>query len=195
MLAGCGQSPSPSPATEPGPAFSCLEVVANPAPGPCRDFAAAALARLPKGGPRPIYVEVTIAEQDAAGNFGRAATAVVEVENAEPVAFHLVRLPAGGMQIEPTDSFRFAREPASARISQQVVPFDVGHCGIWSGIDVDGAFWDPVGLVPILHPDLMNGGPASFTLQSATTATLRTQHGVVLQLVRHPGAKHLPGCD
>ena len=27
-------------------------------------------------------------------------------------------------------------------------PFSLGHCGLWSGIDVGGSWWDPVGQVP-----------------------------------------------
>ena len=86
-------------------------------------------------------------------------------------------------------------QPSSPRLAANVVPFNLGHCGIWSGIDVDGTFWDPAGLVNHAHPDLINSAPGTFALTSATTATLRTNGGLTVQLVRHPGPKYLPGCD
>jgi hypothetical protein len=59
---------------------------------------------------------------------------------------------------------------------------------------VDGAFWDPVGLVDADHTDAINSAEAVFTLTSSQTATLRTRGGLSLDLIRHDGAKHLPGC-
>jgi hypothetical protein len=98
-------------------------------------------------------------------------------------------------RVTPVEIFRVEVRPSSPRLAAQVTPFDLGHCGIWSGIDVDGSFWNPVGAVNANHPDLVNSARGTFTLTSPNSATLRTQDGFALQLVRHEGPKFLPGCD
>ena len=70
--------------------------------------------------------------------------------------------------------------------------YDMPHCGINSPIDVDGSFWDAVG-VPPTSVDF-DGHPGTFRLTSATDATFTTSDGRVLRLVRRVGAKEFPGC-
>jgi hypothetical protein len=84
--------------------------------------------------------------------------------------------------------------PQSNPISADAIPYELGHCGLYSGIDVDGSFWDPVGEVDPSHSDLINAAQAQFVMTSPTTARLTTEGGLTLELVRHAGPKYLPGC-
>jgi hypothetical protein len=93
------------------------------------------------------------------------------------------------------DPFLIAVTPESARLSGLVAPYQLQHCGIFSGIDVDGSFWDPVGVIDGDHSDAINSADGIFTLTSPRTATLRTRGGLSLDLIRHEGVKHLPGCQ
>jgi hypothetical protein len=92
------------------------------------------------------------------------------------------------------DPFLIAVTPASARLTGISAPYELQHCGIFSGIDVDGSFWDPVGVVDAENNDAINGADGIFTLTSRGTATLRTRGGLSLDLIRHQGVKHLAAC-
>jgi hypothetical protein len=100
-----------------------------------------------------------------------------------------------GLALRAMESTGSMVEPSSGRLANNVLEMTLGHCGLYSGIDVDGSFWDPVGLIDASHPDSVNAATGTFTLTSATSAVLRTQGGLQLELVRHRGPKTLPGCD
>lgn len=85
--------------------------------------------------------------------------------------------------------------PRSPSLSAPTTEFTLGHCGLGSGIDVDGSFWDPVGMIDPRSLDLINSANARFTLNSPDTAILVTEGGAVLQLVRHSGSKYFFLCD
>lgn len=93
------------------------------------------------------------------------------------------------------DSILGEVEPRSQRTSEAFVEVQLGHCGLASGVDVDGSFWDPVGQIDPTHPDLINAASAEFRRVSPQDAVLTTEGGAVVQLVRHTGPKHLPLCD
>jgi hypothetical protein len=71
--------------------------------------------------------------------------------------------------------------------------YDMPHCGINSPIDVDGSFWDAVG-VP---PDSVDydGRPGTFRLKTTTEATFTAVDGKILHLARHAGAKEFRLCS
>jgi hypothetical protein len=71
--------------------------------------------------------------------------------------------------------------------------YDMPHCGINSPIDVDGSFWDAVGVPPDSVD--FDGQPGTFRLVSPTEATFTASDGKILQLVRHSGAKEFRFCD
>lgn len=81
--------------------------------------------------------------------------------------------------------------PAGAAVGVAYA-YDTPHCGIYSPIDVDGSFWDAVG-VP---PDSVDFGglPGTFRLATPTEATFTASDGRVLHLVRHTGAKEFGFC-
>lgn len=96
--------------------------------------------------------------------------------------------------------------PTSAAGSTVGVPFMtvLGHCGLFSPFDVDGALWDPIGgvdadLGPIDTEDeldeLINASEVEALLVTANRLDLRTSSGAVVVLARHEGAGDYPGCD
>jgi hypothetical protein len=162
----------------------------------CRTLAAAALAWLPAGGPPASYVQVDGIDCDT-GQCQGLASVRLELVGAEPRVVSVKLVAGRAVDVTRLDVFNSTRpvEASSPRLAANVVPFELGHCGIWSGIDVDGSFWDPVGAVNGAHSDLINSARATFVLTSSVTATLRTEGGLMLQLVRHDGPKYLPACD
>jgi hypothetical protein len=80
--------------------------------------------------------------------------------------------------------------------------YDMPHCGISSPIDVDGSFWDAVGVPPNsfevgVPPNSVDfdGQAGTFRLTSHITAEFRRRDGAVLQLVRHDGPKEFLICS
>ena len=159
-------------------------------------MAAGALAWLPAAGPTATYVQVGTIECDT-GQCEGIFLVRLELLGAQPRVVSVNLVGDKAVNVAPVDVFdsNAPVEPTSPRLDANVVPFDLGHCGIFSGIDVDGTFWDPAGFVNGAHPDAINSAPGTFALISATTAILRTNGGLTVQLVRHPGPKYLPGCD
>lgn len=84
------------------------------------------------------------------------------------------------------------------------MPFDLGHCGLFSPVDLDGSLWEPVGGVdrqggPIDTAaevgDLINGTPGAVMLVSPERLDWRaTSSGVVVVFRRLPGGRDYPGC-
>jgi len=71
--------------------------------------------------------------------------------------------------------------------------FDMPHCGIKSPIDVDGTFWDAVG-VPADTVDF-DGVSGTFRLITPMQAVFTRSDGRTLDLVRHTGPKAFGSCD
>lgn len=61
-----------------------------------------------------------------------------------------------------------------------------------SPIDVDGSFWNAVGVPPDSVD--FDGRPGTFRLISPAEATFTVSDGKILHLVRHSGAKAFRGC-
>lgn len=71
--------------------------------------------------------------------------------------------------------------------------YDMPHCGINSPIDVDGSFWDAIGIASDSVD--FDGQPGTFRLVSANTAEFNRAGGQVLLLVRHEGPKEFRFCQ
>lgn len=95
----------------------------------------------------------------------------------------------------PIETVLVEAAPRSPRLTGPTTELTLGHCGVSSGIDVDGSFWDPVGVIDGGEPSLVNTADARFTLTTPDAALLVTQAGTVLQIVRHQGPKFLALCD
>lgn len=203
-----GATPEATPAGEPvapGPAAyvdaptACVGLEA----APCAEVKEAVGALVPTGA-EVVYVEI--------GPFGCAAPApdetacpptleartsgfaTVEIVGAEPI---LVAVTAGAEGIEATreQPFTVSLPPTSAKAAVGRVPYELGHCGLGSGIDLDGSWWDPVGFVDYDHPDAINAARSIVTSTGPDSATLETVGGLVVQLVRRTGPKALPLCS
>ncbi len=66
------------------------------------------------------------------------------------------------------------------------------HCGINSPIDLDGSFWDAVGIAPDSVD--FDGRQGTFRLASHDSAQFIGSDGRTLDLVRHAGAKEFRLC-
>lgn len=134
----------------------------------------------PGKGRGALFANVTIEYAD-----GRPPSLVIVGEDGPVVTFQPLEI----------EGFLVRVDPASGRVSAPITQLTLGHCGLNSPIDVDGSLWDPVGMIDQTHPDVINGAAATFNLTAPMVATLRTQGGAEVQLVRHTGARYYPGCD
>lgn len=71
--------------------------------------------------------------------------------------------------------------------------YDMPHCGIKSPIDIDGSFWDAIGVAPDSVD--FDGQVGVFRLTSHDTAVFRRSDGRTLNLVRHAGAAAFQLCS
>jgi hypothetical protein len=108
-----------------------------------------------------------------------------------------VQLEADGeLALERMQAFGVRLAPSS--LAGQLtgpIPFSLGHCGLWSGIDVDGSWWDPVGLVNADHGDMINAADGTFAPADPNHATFSSAGGFVVNLTRRAGEKWLPLCQ
>jgi hypothetical protein len=223
LAAGCGGGPAQSaaptadaatdPASSPvaAPSTSPAEAFIDPSvPYGCfglgdRDCAsvleAAATALGPADGP-VAYVQVgpfsCLAGQGCEPSLlaRPAGGVVIELAEAPPVALSVELLTDGRLNVERVEGFMVAVEPSSA---QGGLPgptsFSLGHCGLGSGIDVDGSWWDPVGFVNSDHGDAINAADGTIAPIGPNEATFTSKGGFSVALVRHGGVKHLPLCQ
>ena len=160
-----------------------------------------ALAMLDAADPAPTYVQV--------GPFGCATgdrcpstlaarpegDVLIESEGGVGINVHLVGAPDGAVDAARDAAMGIAVEPASTgELPAGPTELSLGHCGIFSGIDVAGSWWDPVGTVPMDTGDAINATPGVFTLLGEDTATFVAPTGFAIQLLRRDGPKLLPPC-
>ena len=94
-------------------------------------------------------------------------------------------------------------DPISALIDAGVpYRFSLGHCGLFSPVDVDGAFWDAIdgvsssgGEVDLDSDDEMINATPGVIVVIGDEARFRTESGSVIRFERHGGEKEFPGCD
>ena len=210
---GPGVTPSPSPtaeasasaaatpaptasAGEPGIRTACL----NLGPADCQRAGDFALSQVDGGENPVVYLQV--------GPFGCAngercpatlvarpeGDVIIEFDGAPAVGVHL-RWDGGTLSGEQVETFGVVLDPtpgAAAALGPR--PFDLGHCGLYSGIDLGGSWWDPVGTIDADHPDAINAASGILTVIDPDHATFVSSGGLTVQLVRRDGAKHLPMC-
>jgi hypothetical protein len=100
------------------------------------------------------------------------------------------------IRMERQDAFGVLLGPTSQPpVTAGARPYSLGHCGVWSGIDAGGSWWDPVGPVDGDHPDAINAADGTLTVLDPDHATFTSKGGLTVQLVRHEGAKYLPLCQ
>jgi hypothetical protein len=199
VLACSGPTASRDPAVPPGieePPVACLSLTLDE----CERALDAATAALPADHGLIRYVQVGPFYCQVAEGCPRTLAArpegdvTIEFEQRAPVNMHLKHGAGGVIDAAVTEGFTFTATPSSGPAGPGPVSYSLGHCGLSSGIDVDGSFWDPVGQVDADHSDAINAADGTFAFVGADRATFTTGGGWVVQLVRHQGAKGLPGC-
>jgi hypothetical protein len=168
----------------------------------CRRSADAALAALNASAPAPIYVQV--------GPFGcgtgercpttlaarREGDVLVEFAGVPAVTIHLTAAADGSVRAMPAETYGIIVPPASGRLAGRApMPFTLGHCGLYSGIDVDGAWWDPIGAIDAENRDAVNAAEGMLAFVDPGHATFVSRGGLTVNLLRRSGPKHLPFCD
>jgi hypothetical protein len=73
--------------------------------------------------------------------------------------------------------------------------YTLGHCGLWSGVDFGGSWWDPVGSVDSDHGDSINSADGTVVLVGPDRALFTSKAGLAVQLARHAGEKYLALCQ
>ena len=111
------------------------------------------------------------------------------------LSFH-VTMRNGTLAAERQDFFGVSLPPLSKPpIPVRPQPHTLGHCGLWSGVDFGGSWWDPIGFVDTDHGDAINAAEGTIVIVGPDRALFTSKAGLAVQLVRHAGEKFLPFCD
>jgi hypothetical protein len=168
----------------------------------CRRAADAALAALDPPAPAPIYLLV--------GPFGCATgercpttlaarpegDVLVEFRGVPAKTIHLTAAADGSLRAAPGETFGIIVPPTSGQLAGRApMPFTLGHCGLYSGIDLDGAWWDPIGPIDAENGDAVNAAEGTLAFTGPAQATFVSRGGLTINLARRDGPKHLPFCD
>ncbi len=161
----------------------------------------AASAGLTATDPPVAYVEVgpfgCSVGQGCPGSLAARPSGRVLFEPVEGEGIEIqVQLGADGqLALERAQAFGVRVRPSS--IPGQLagpMPFSLGHCGLWSGVDLDGSWWDPIGVVNFDHGDAINAAEGTIAPSDRDHATFTSKGGLVVNLVRRAGEKYLPLC-
>ncbi len=192
-----GQTGAAEGALEPTVPTACLTL----GEADCARARAFAASTLADGDPAVVYVQV--------GPFGCAAgdacatTLVARPEGDVTLEFaaatsanvHLIVAPDGTWEATREPGFGIAVAPSSpSGLELGRMPFTLGHCGVFSGIDLDGSWWDAVGPVAMDDGEAVNPTAGVIAFSDADHATFLAPGGLTLQLVRRDGVKVLPAC-
>ena len=215
-IAACGgpagsasnERPSPSPPASAAPAASSASLL-DPAvihacyglgEIDCARAMEAAAALLPAGVPVG-YVQVgpfgcvNGVECDTTLLARPSGQVLFEPTTGDPLAVQVTLGAGGELRAEPAEAFMVRVAPESTpQALAGPLPFSLGHCGVGSGIDVDGSWWDPVGFVDADHGDAINAAEGTFVASDQSHATFTSAGGFTVDLLRRVGDKHLPGC-
>ena len=109
--------------------------------------------------------------------------------------------PRGTYQGQPGPRGGTVFDPVSAAIGHGApYHFSLGHCGLFSPVDVDGSFWEPVEVVregqaidARSDVEMMNATPGVIVV-TGDDAEFQTESGAVVTLVRRPGSGEFAGC-
>ncbi len=168
----------------------------------CATVLGAVLPTLPSGTAPVVYAEVgpfwCPAQPGCEPSvIARPAGRVfLELAGADPIELSVERGPDGTFGVQRGEAFTVLVDPSSpASGIAGPVELDLGHCGLLSGIDLDGSWWDPVGFVDSDHGDAINAAHGTVAFQGPNEATFTSDNGLVVALERRAGAKHLPLCQ
>lgn len=170
-------------------------------PQDCERARAFAATVLEGGDPAVVYVQVgpfgcadgdrcptsllTRPEGDVVIEFGAGTGINVHLVVTPDGAFTATREPAMGIGVPP------ASPPDGIAGPRQ---FQLGHCGIFSGIDVDASYWDAVGPISFDTGEAINETTGILNLTDPDHGTFTGPGGFSVRLSRHLGPKLLPFC-
>lgn len=213
LVACAGATGSPSPAAgttdEPQPSATAtgavtLEGVPTACVGlgepDCRRVIAHVTTLLTRDDPEIGYVQVGPFGCPAGGGCPTTLTARPEGDLSlefagRALSFH-VKLTDGNLDARRQETFGIELPPSSRPpVPGGPQPYTLGHCGLYSGIDHGGSWWDPVGLVDYDHPDAINAAEGTIATVGPDRAIFTSKAGFTVQLVRRNGPKYLPLCD
>ena len=165
----------------------------------CRRVVAQVATVLTPQDPSIVYVQIGLfgcpAGQGCPTTLAARSEGDVTLEFAGgAIGFH-IKASDGNLDVQRLEALGIQLPPSStppALVGPQ--PFTLGHCGLWSGIDVGGSWWDPVGLVDHDHGDAINAAEGTIAPVGPDQAIFTSKSGFTVQLVRHTGQKFLPLC-
>lgn len=201
VVVGCSDagaaSPVPSEAAGPGVPYVCIGLEDSH----CLAVLDAAMAEL---APEDVLVYAEIGpfscqiEPPCPNTLDARPLGVANLEraNGDTVNFGITARPDGTIEAMQDDFPEVSVAPSSAagQLAGGPIPFSLGHCGLWSGIDVDGSWWDPIGFVDGDDSAFVNPTDGTFTPHDTNHATFVADGGFTVTLVRRVGEKHLPMC-
>jgi hypothetical protein len=191
-------APEPSAAAiDPVTPTACLSLGAED----CQRALGMAATVLTSSDPAPIYVQVgsffcAAGERCATTLLARPeGDVLIEFGDGTGINVHLKVAADGTFATTRDEGFFISVEPSSAPgLAVGATPYTLGHCGIFSGIDHGGTWWDPVGPVDADHTDAINSAAGTLTVTDPLHAAFVTPAGFSVQLLRRVGPKLLPGC-
>lgn len=184
LLAGCAPTPTPLPTPGPTPIPA---LTADPPPtGSPRATSSPPVTPAPSPTPSP--------SASAPASVAPTADPFAGI----PLLPADLRLPDGDFTVRP--------DSARGLPLNTIVPFDLGHCGLYSPVDLDGSLWEPIAGTdgeggPIDEDDevgqLINGTPGQAILVTPQRLDWRSTQGppVVVVFQRLPGERGYPGCQ
>lgn len=192
-------SPRPEPTPDivgiPGVPTACLGLGEQD----CGRVAAHVATLLPAGGPAVTYLQVgpfrCPGEQACAPGLAARPEGEVVVEFPGAASAFLIKTRGGGLDAQPLDVFGVHLPPTTRPpLPAAAQPFTLGHCGLWSGIDFGGSWWEPVGFVDFGHTDAINAAGGRLVLVGPDRAMFTSNGGLIVELARRDGEKFLPLC-
>jgi hypothetical protein len=166
----------------------------------CRRVGAHVATLLPAGSPSVGYVQVgpfgcAVAQPCPTTLAARPEGDVVVEFAGGATAFH-VKVDGDRLDAQPQEAFGVQLAPTTRPpLPAAAQPFTLGHCGLWSGIDLGGSWWDPVGFVDADHPDTINAASGTLVLVGPDRALFTSNGGLIVELMRRDGEKFLPLCQ
>jgi hypothetical protein len=120
----------------------------------------------------------------------------IEFAGVPAAGFHVRSAAGGPLEVVPQEVIGIVLDPTTTEaFLAGVQPFTLGHCGLWSGIDLGGSWWDPVGPIDFDHGDTINAAEGTIAFTDPDHATFTSNGGLTVQLQRRDGPKHLPFCE
>ncbi len=189
--------PSATASPEPATPTACLTL----GPQDCERARALAVTTLTADDPLPRYIQVgpfgcSVGERCPSTLVARSeGDVVIEFDEGQGINVHLKVAPDGSFEVTRDAAMGVPVEPVSVGpIPVGPIEFTLGHCGVFSGIDLDGHWWDPVGPVSMDSGDAVNATSGVIVVTDPTHATFTSPSGFALQLLRRDGPKLLPFC-